>query len=253
MDEFDPDVHLNQISTLWTVVRQAGDQSSQLVAEAQHKLLERYGRAIHRYLLGALRDPDAADELAQEFALRFIRGDLAGVDKGRGRFRDFIKGVLFHLIADYHRRRGRFQSISARDPEPAAQEESTYEQDRQFLASWRELLLQHAWEGLEKIQTRTCQPYHAVLHMKMVNAAMQSDQLAEMLSAQLGKHITSASLRQTLHRARKEYIDLLVEEVIQTLEEPTAEKLEQEFIDLGLHKYCKEALTRYRRTQNKID
>ena len=43
----------------------------------------------------AHRDKDAADELSQEFALRFVRGDLKGADRERGWFRDFLKGCCF--------------------------------------------------------------------------------------------------------------------------------------------------------------
>ena len=63
-----------------------------------------------------LRDREAADELSQEFSLRFVRGDLKGADRERGRFRDYLKGVLFHLIGDYWRRRKRApQALPTRD------------------------------------------------------------------------------------------------------------------------------------------
>src|SRR5262245_54535457 len=106
MTESNSPERLSQIQTLWTVVCQAcGTGPTKVVNTAQQQMLERYGKVVHRYLLGALRDADAADEISQEFALRFVRGDLRGVDRERGRFRDFLKGVLFHLIGDYYRRR----------------------------------------------------------------------------------------------------------------------------------------------------
>src|SRR5690242_2756490 len=116
MDHETLDRNLNRITTLWSVVRRAHQGSEQEVAAAQQQLLQRYSKSIYRYLLGAVRNPDVADELAQEFALRLIRGDFRGVDPGRGRFRDFVKGVLFHLIADYHRRQQRGHC----EPLPAA-------------------------------------------------------------------------------------------------------------------------------------
>jgi RNA polymerase sigma-70 factor (ECF subfamily) len=246
MDELDPDIPLNQISTLWTVVSQARDCSSKVVANAQRKLIERFGRAIHRYLLGALRDPEAADELSQEFALRIVRGDLSGVDRARGRFRDFIKGVHFHLIADYHRKRRRIQAIPEGAPEPAAPVEDTHQQDREFLQNWREELLKRAWEALAEVDRRTGKPFHSALQMRAIDPNLRSAEMAEKLSAQLARPFNAAGLRQTLHRAREKFVDLLIEEVVHSLSEPTAVKLEQELIDLGLSGYCQQALARFR-------
>src|SRR5262249_42995545 len=90
MSDTDLAHRISQIQTLWTVVGQAGGEgTTRAVNAAQEQLLERYGKAVYRYLLGALRDSDVADEVYQEFALRFVRGDLAGADPARGRFRDY--------------------------------------------------------------------------------------------------------------------------------------------------------------------
>src|SRR5260370_28853956 len=99
----EPD-RLSQIITLVSVVGHAHEQPGDAVIAAQRQLLERYGGGIRRYLLAAVRDPDGADELFQTFAYRFLHGDLRGVSRERGRFRDYIKGVLYHLAVDYHKR-----------------------------------------------------------------------------------------------------------------------------------------------------
>ena len=52
---------------------------------------------------GALGDEDAALALLQEFVLRFLRGDFRRADAGCGRFRDYLKAALIHLVTDYHR------------------------------------------------------------------------------------------------------------------------------------------------------
>src|SRR5262249_18714247 len=115
----DPE-RLSRITTLWTLVRHAHEDAGSEVREAQKVLLDRYGGAIRRYLRGAVRDNEAADELFQEFAYRFLHGDLRKADSGRGRFRDYVRGVLYHLIADYHKQRQR--QPRALEFEPSAQE-----------------------------------------------------------------------------------------------------------------------------------
>jgi RNA polymerase sigma-70 factor (ECF subfamily) len=227
-------------------VGQAHDGRGDAVTTAQKELLQRYGPAVHRYLLGALRDPEAADELAQEFALRFIRGDLRGADPQRGRFRDFVKGVLANLIADYYRRRRRDQQpLPLEGADVADRTEQPIDLDDEFLQCWRQELLARTWLALRGIQERTTKPFHAVLQLRVEQPKMRSTQMAEQLSSQLRKPVTASWVRQTLHRARDKFADLLLLEIAQTLKQPTAEQLEQELIDLDLLGYCRTALARY--------
>src|SRR5260370_459103 len=71
-----------------------------------------------------------------------------------------------------------------------------------------------------------------------------SPQLAKEMGRRLGKTLTAAGLRQTLHRAREKFADLLLEEVAHSLEAPTAERLAEELLDVGLLDYCRPALER---------
>jgi RNA polymerase sigma factor (sigma-70 family) len=240
-------LRLSQVPTMWTVLSQArGDGPTTLVKTAQRQLLERYGKIVHRYLLGALRDADAADELFQEFSLRFIRGDLRGADRSRGRFRDFLKGVLYHLIGDFHRRqKKRFQPLPESDL-PANGDPQQNESDERFLENWRSELLNRAWKGLQQLEEQTGQPYHTLLHFRAENPEVRSEQMAEQLGPQLGKLLTAAGVRQTLHRAREKFSETLVDEVAQSLVEPTIDDLEQELIDIGLRDYCASAIQRLR-------
>jgi RNA polymerase sigma factor (sigma-70 family) len=245
MDSVSVNQHLSQIQTLWTLVQQAHAETPEAVRPAQEKLLERYGGAVRRYLLGALRNEDAADEVFQEFACRLVHGDMRGADPERGRFRQFVKGVLFHLVADYHRKRQRQpHHLNPDQPEPAADEPSLADQDREFLTSWRDDLLARAWLGLEQYEKESGKPFYTVLRFRVDHADLPSAQLAEQLGAKLGKTLTAGGVRQTLHRAREQFADLLLDEVVQSLSDPNADRLEQELIDLGLLEYCRPALER---------
>src|SRR5262245_46803069 len=137
------DTRLNQIATLWSVVKCAHADPGEQGRAAKQALLERYGGAVRRYLLGALRDHDAAEDLAQEFAYRFLHGGLKGVDRERGRFRDYVKGVLFHLVADYHQKRRREPGqLSSGSFEPGEECSLAAEREEAFRMSWRDALLQ---------------------------------------------------------------------------------------------------------------
>jgi RNA polymerase sigma-70 factor (ECF subfamily) len=247
--QFGSDARLSQVQTLWTVVCRAhGDGPTEAIRTAQQQLIDRYGKVVHRYLLGALRDREAADELSQEFSLRFVRGDLKGADRERGRFRDFLKGVLFHLIGDFYRRQKRAPQSLPAVHEPAAPAGEPVWSDQQFLESWRSELLNRAWKRLADLEKETGQPYHSVLQLRAQKVDLRSTQLAEELSAQLKKPITSAGVRQTLHRAREKFAEILVEEVAQTLVNPTLTDIEHELIDVDLFEYCRPAVEQLRNT-----
>jgi RNA polymerase sigma-70 factor (ECF subfamily) len=239
------DQRLSHITTLWTLVRQAHHDAGAELRQAQQKLLDLYGGAVRRYLRGALRDAEAADELFQEFAYRFLHGDLRNADSGRGRFRDYVRGVLFHLVADYHNQRRRQPVHLEMEPAAAADEaEALAEADRKFLEDWRAELLARAWGGLSALEQASGQPYYTVLRFRADHPDLRSHQIAEQLSAQMGRPLTAVGVRQALHRARDKFAELLLYEVRQSLEDPTPERLEQELLDLGLHDYCSAALGR---------
>lgn len=245
MDEPNLDEHLSRIATLWTLVGRANEGPGANNRTAQQQVLERYGGAVRRYLGGVVRDPDLADELFQEFALKFLNGKLKGADPGRGRFRDYVKGVLFHLIADFHKRRSRSgKSLQEDHPGLAESPPSMLDVDRAFLTSWRDDLLSRTWAALEAWQTETGQPFFAVLRFRADHPDMPSPEMAEALSASLGKAVSAANVRQLLHRAREKFADLLLDEVVHSLESPTADVLEQELIHLNLLEYCRPALER---------
>lgn len=245
MNAADLEQRLSRIATLWTLVRQAHAGSGAPVADAQQRLLERYSGAVYRYLLGAVRDPDIADDLFQEFSLRLLRGDFKNAHPERGRFRNFLKTAVFHLIVDYQKRR-RPRQLDSAIPEPTVDAASVAESERQFLASWREEMLDRAWQALHDFEKQTGQPYHAVLRFRTEHPLLSSAELAQQLSAHLGKNYTVNAVRQALHRSREKYAELLLHEVAAALRSDNREELEQELIELELHTYCQKALQKYR-------
>src|SRR5437667_8006563 len=129
MNDRNLDEHLSHIATQWSVLYEAHKGSAPEAARARQLLMQRYCGAVYRYLLRAVRDPHVAEDLTQEFALRFIRGSFRNADPGRGRFRDYVKTSLFNLVHDYRRRQGKEpRPLSADGVDPPAPDDSS-EQD----------------------------------------------------------------------------------------------------------------------------
>ena len=248
MDERSLNSRLSRISTIWTVVGDAHAVPGDAASDARLALLQRYQGAAYRYLLGAVRNAEAADDLFQEFALRMMRGAFHHADRGRGRFRDYVKTALVRLVIDHqNRQRNQSRPLDLAVAEPAVSDDALAS-DEQFIASWREELLARAWRVLEEAQSQGGQPYHSVLRFRAENPDASSADMAARLTEQLGPPVpfTETGIRKTLQRARAQFADALIEEVVQSLTQPTRDELEQELIDLGLLSYCRSALQRRR-------
>jgi RNA polymerase sigma-70 factor (ECF subfamily) len=240
MNSTDVSNRLSQIQTHWSVVFTAHSESD-TAARAQSELAQRYLGAIYRYILGTVRDPHRADDLAQEFAVRLVRGDFRQATPERGRFRDFVKRAVRNLITDDMRRKRPHQA-SPDLPEPAAHDEPGGDDD--FIERWREELIRRAWEALEAVEMETGQPYYTVLQQKAANPEIRSLQIAEQLGRQTGKPMTEAGVRKILQRAREKFADLLLDEVGRSIQSTQREQVAEELIELGLYEYCKPALER---------
>lgn len=253
MNEAELHSRLSRISTMWTLLNQAqasprDDSHAALVA-----LIERYQGAAYRYLLGAVRNPDVADDLFQEFALRLAQGAFRSVDPQRGRFRDYLKSSLYHLVVDYQKRqRKAHRPLEDQAIEPAAPEWDPDQSDEQFVQNWRDEMLAKAWTALQESERCGGQPYFSVLRFRAEHPDASSAQMAAALSQQLQPNIplTETGIRKTLQRARSHFAALLIAEVARSLGNPTDDELEEELIAVGLLAYCRSALHQRRKERS---
>lgn len=222
------------------MVFRAHEGETDSASVALRQLMERYGGAVHRYLLSVTRDPELAADLAQEFALRFLRGAFRRADPSRGRFRDFVKTAAMNLMIDaYRRTRARPLPLSSEIPEPVIPGLDLADLDRRFYECWREELLSHAWTRLAQLQDESGTPYYAVLRFRVDHADLRSAEMAEHLTVRLGKRVSASWVRQTLHRAREKFVELLIREVAHSLGNPTHEELDDELRNMDLWSYCR--------------
>jgi RNA polymerase sigma factor (sigma-70 family) len=232
---------LSSSSTVWTLLRQAHEGTAEAAALAQEALFQRYREAVFAYLCGALGDRPVAEELTQEFAVCLVRGDFRHVDPQRGRFRYYLKTVLSHLVSNYRRRgRGQGAPLAPDDSRLADLAAPPEDLDRDFDERCRQQLLARTWQALEQSQPL----YHTVLRLRVAHPKMASPELARLIGTEVGRPVTAEAARQAVHRARKLFADLLLEEVAQSLERPNLELVEEELRDLDLLAYCRPALER---------
>jgi RNA polymerase sigma-70 factor (ECF subfamily) len=214
---------------------------------AQAQVLERYCGAIYRYALRVLGNPDLADEACQEFAYRFVRGDFRHADPAKGRFRDYVKTAVIHLLGEFRRERDSrartvpFEghlAVAPLTPPPIEADEE------EFLALWRKELLNRAWREMELHQPSTGPPYYAALRLKASAPEMSAADLVERLGAEGHGDYNAAAMRQVLHRSREVFAEKLLAEVGRSILSSKPEELADELAELDLLTYCREALKR---------
>ena len=228
---------LSRISTMWTVHRAAFQDG----VSAKHlELLQRYRGPAFRYLLACVKSDDVAEDLAQDFALKFLRGDFGRADPERGRFRDYLRTSLSRLATDHFRRRKKEAGELAVEP---ADPQSFDAADREYDEQWRCEALDRAWAAIAKASPTE----YAALKLRVEEPDLTSGAMAERLGAALGREINADAVRKALERGRRRFADSLVAEVEATLESKVAESLERELTDLGLIRYCRTALESRRR------
>jgi DNA-directed RNA polymerase specialized sigma24 family protein len=228
---------LSQIDTLWTQLRKAHGQGDSALA-AQAAILQRYAGAIFRYLAAAVKDPDLAQDLVQDFAVRFMEGRFQGLNPEQGRFRHYLKTALFHLVADHFRKSGREPAAA-----PLVDLAAPESRDSAFAEYWQAELIARTWAALGQWETETGQPFHTILRCRVEKPDADGAALAEDYQRRTGKKVTDGWWRTRLHQARAKFAELIVAEVKRTLVDPSRDDIAQELIDLGLYERCKNVLT----------
>jgi RNA polymerase sigma-70 factor (ECF subfamily) len=240
---------LSQLTTRWSVIFEACHGPDRADKEAQAQVLERYCGAIYRYALRVLGDPDLADEACQEFAYRFVRGDFRHADPAKGRFRDYVKTAVIHLLGEFHREQKARVRTTPLEGEAATAPSTPTPIDvheAEFIALWRKELLNRAWKEIERVQSETGPPYFAALRLKAETPELSAVELAERLRRAGKGDYTPAGARQVLHRSRELFAEMLLAEVSRSILSDDRDILFDELVVLDLLTYCRQALGRRR-------
>lgn len=219
---------LEQISTRWTCV----NDPSQFVL--------RYAPAIRSYLGALIKNQHDAEEAAQDFLLRAVRRGFHTADPDRGRFRDYLKAAVRHAAFKHLRRR---QSVSLSDLENAAVDRAVELADQDWDTDWQRCVLGRVWRGLERHQAEHAGNLcHTVLRLAVDSPEEDSTTLAGRAAALSGQPLRADAYRKQLSRARRLFAELLLDEIKQTIENPTPARIEEELIELGLMEYVRDFL-----------
>ena len=180
---------LTDISTIWTTISSAHTPGPKSQA-AMEELVGRYHDAVTRYIHLKVRDKHLADEVLQEFWTKLLTGKLAGADKSKGRFRDYLRTVLHRLIIDHFRTR-------KLQPLPPGDLLDSSRPDEDFDRVWREAVINRVWSRLETYQATTPKNrYATVLQLRRDFPKASIEEIAEKLGEITRTPVTPRGLPQ---------------------------------------------------------
>jgi DNA-directed RNA polymerase specialized sigma24 family protein len=215
-------------TTRWSRVVSAGDPADPGARVALEGLCRDYWYPLYSFARSRGLDPDDSADIVQGFLADLIeRGDLAVVDRDRGRFRTFLRAACGHYMA--HRRehdralkRGggrRIVPIGPIDAERRYGREPSHEltAERLFERRWALALLEQALARLES-ESIGAGKGELFAHLRpMLEGEERADSYRDVGTA-LG--MSEGAVKAASLRLRLRYRELLRAEVARTVADP---------------------------------
>lgn len=201
------------------------------------KFVLRYASAIRGYLQVLLPQPADVDEILQEILLIVLESGFTPERIRRGRFRDYLIATVRYRAWHYLRRK-KPRPLSAEQADGLQAPKESTPEDTEWLAGWRQCLLDRAWETLEFKERQVRGNWHyTVLKLTTDHPKANSAMLAPLVPA--GRPLSAVAFRKQLSRARAAFAQALVDEVERTIEIPTPEAVMEELVEVGLLEYVR--------------
>jgi RNA polymerase sigma-70 factor (ECF subfamily) len=230
-------------TTHWSVVVAAGGRHGPLSRESLAALCEMYWRPVYAYIVRRGVSPEEARDLTQEFFLVFLEKNFAGTaDQHRGRFRSFLLAAVKHFLSnawDKEHARKRGGGITMLPLE-------WQDDDRRFrheplTDTTPERLFEHRW-ALSVVERALAQltAEHQDAGKADVFACLRpfltdddgADQYREAVRA---LDSTPGAVRVAVHRLRRRFRTILLEQVSQTVADPADIDAELRYLAIALN------------------
>ncbi len=215
-------------TTCWSVILAARDGESREARDALAALCAAYWYPLYAFVRRQGHDPDASQDLVQGFFTRLLeKGDLAFVDRAKGKFRSFLMAACSHYLAN-ERDKQRAQkrggnrppvSIDALTAEGRYRREPAHDltPERLFDRQWALTLLDQVLGQLElEMSSAGKSSQFVVLQPALLGGAERVPYAA--IAATLS--LSEDAARAAAHRLRRRYRELLRNLVARTVDDP---------------------------------
>jgi DNA-directed RNA polymerase specialized sigma24 family protein len=220
-------------TTHWSLVLAARDRAEPGARDALASLCGLYWYPLYAYIRRRGHGADDAHDLMQEFFARLLAKDfLAGVDRGKGKFRSFLLAAFNHYLANERdraraKKRGGGRPVLSLD---AADAEGRYRAEPAGGLT-PEQLFERRWALalLREVMARLRADYEAKGKGRLfdrLRGFLVGEKGAGYRGAADDLGLSEGAVKVAAHRLRQRYRDLLREEIGRTVATP--EEIEEE-------------------------
>lgn len=224
--------------THWSVVLNARDEGSAQAAGAMEKLCRTYWHPLYAYIRREGHGPEAAEDLTQEFFVRFLAKDyLQHLRHRDGKFRSFLLTLVKRFLSD-ERDKARALKRGGGTPTVALDETRAEEiylgnethglnPAQLFDRRWAETVMECA---LGRLGKEYAEGGKSVLfdQLKDIQPGQHGESTCAEIGARLG--LAEGSVKSAVHRLRRRHREILREEIARTVARPA--EIDEEIRDL---------------------
>jgi RNA polymerase sigma-70 factor (ECF subfamily) len=212
-------------TTRWSIVVSAAQRSSPESQAALETLCRAYWHPLYAYARRRGYSFEDASDLTQEFFARLLeKGSLLQADRAKGKFRSFLLASLKHFLANQWdkasaQRRGGGRTVVSIDATAAdtwygLQPAHDLTAEKIFERRWALTLLENV---LLRLRAEYLSSDKGDLFKALKSAIVEPGEAAAYrdLGSKLG--MSEGAVKVAVHRLRKRYRDLLVDEIAHTV------------------------------------
>src|SRR5262245_46646363 len=215
-------------TTHWSVVLAAGEEGSEQAAAALSRLCQTYWFPVYAFIRKRGHSPEQAQDFTQEFFAVFLEKNyVAKAARDRGRFRAFLLRSVENFLYDQHdkaqaQKRGGGQKFLSLDYDDAEERYRIEPMEERYAATM--LVQQGAATLLETDFDRLRSGFGSHGRVDLfedLQAHLWGDAESIPYSGLAKKSgLTESNVKVIAHRMRQRYLELLREEIAQTVAMP---------------------------------
>lgn len=266
MSETDPSLNnrIDQINTEYTkIIRVLGLPASEDSAatesrgdlvkakskqmQERERFILRYQKAIKAFIGRKTGDPSKVDGVWDLFLDKCLSGKLSRYNPEVGSFRYYLKKVLRTTCIEFEKRLARDRHLQMDTHWGVSVEDEDIQAESEFDLKLAESIFEKA---LMAVRQKDELFYHALRTITSAissgHPAPSSRELSILLSEQADKNISEENARQIKSRASRLFADGMIDEVADLIGSTDLEEIENALIEIGILRYCKNALARRR-------